>query len=47
MSRFYNPGEQPHTTWRCDLCGFENSCLDGDCQNPDCCGPDEPIDVEE
>lgn len=22
----------PHTTWKCEACGAENSCLDGTCQ---------------
>jgi hypothetical protein len=27
----------PHTTWECEWCGTENSCLDGECQF--CDGP--------
>ena len=26
----------PHTEWKCEICGFENSCLDAECQNSDC-----------
>lgn len=26
----------PHTNWTCENCGYENSCLDGECQNSDC-----------
>ena len=22
----------PHTEWKCEFCGAENSCLDGECQ---------------
>ncbi len=39
--RFIDPEytDHHHTVWTCGVCGFENSCIDGECQNIDCAPP--------
>jgi hypothetical protein len=40
MTTFYDPEyiDLHHTFWYCNVCGGQNSCLDGECQYCECGG---------